>query len=304
MSVKIDQVIKKYGSQIALNKVTFEVFTGEVAGFIGPNGAGKSTLMKIISGLLLPDSGDVLVNGTSVRENPLQVKKKLGYLPENNPLYPEMYILEYLEYVAGFYMPVHAGKNIIKDIVNLTGLKPEINKRIGQLSKGFRQRVGIAQALLHNPDVLILDEPTTGLDPNQIIEIRNLISDIGSEKTILLSTHILQEVEAICDRVIIIDKGIIIADDVPANLKDGKNFTFQTVIVEFDRLVEKGLLLDLSSNDMLKKVNDTTWIIQYDSKTDIRPNIFNFAVKNKLTVLSMQKVDKRLEDVFRELTGK
>lgn len=304
MSVKIDQVVKKYGSQVALNKVSFEVFTGEVAGFIGPNGAGKSTLMKIISGLLLPDSGDVLVNGTSVTENPLQVKKKLGYLPENNPLYPEMYILEYLEYVAGFYMPVTTGKNIIKDTVDLTGLKPEINKRIGQLSKGFRQRVGIAQALLHDPDVLILDEPTTGLDPNQIIEIRNLISHIANEKTILLSTHILQEVEAICDRVIIIDNGIIIADDIPSNLKEGKNLSFQTVIVEFDRLVEKGLLQDLSSNEMLKKVNDTTWVIQYDAKTDIRPNIFNFAVKNKLTVLSMQKVDKRLEDVFRELTGR
>ncbi|HJX72353.1 MAG TPA: ATP-binding cassette domain-containing protein, partial [Bacteroidales bacterium] len=299
MSIKIDKIVKRYGTQLALNDVSFEVNTGEVAGFIGPNGAGKTTLMKIICGLLLPDSGDVMVNGTSVVNNSLQVRKSLGFLQENNPLYPEMYITEYLEYITGIYKPRKQLQKRIREIIELTGLKPEIGKTIRQLSKGYRQRVGIAQALLHNPDVLILDEPTTGLDPNQIVEIRNLISSIGKEKTVLLSTHIMQEVEAICDRVIIINKGEIIADDVPSKLKTVSGQLFQSVIVEFDRGIEIESLQELTGNDMLKRINDYTWVIQYNSKNDIRPSIFNFAVKNNLKVLSMQKVDKRLEDVFR-----
>ncbi|HJX71948.1 MAG TPA: ATP-binding cassette domain-containing protein, partial [Bacteroidales bacterium] len=269
----------------------------------GPNGAGKTTLMKIICGLLLPDSGDVMVNGTSVVNDSLQVRKSLGFLPENNPLYPEMYITEYLEYIASIYKPGKQLQKRIIEIIELTGLKPEIGKTIRQLSKGYRQRVGIAQALLHDPDVLILDEPTTGLDPNQIVEIRNLISSTGKEKTILLSTHIMQEVEAICDRVIIINKGEIIADDVPSKLKTVNGQLFQSVVVEFDRGIETESLQELAGNDMLKRINDHTWVIQYNSKNDIRPSIFNFAVKNNLKVLSMQKVDKRLEDVFRELTS-
>lgn len=303
MSIKIENIVKSYGAQLALNSVSFEVNTGEVAGFIGPNGAGKTTLMKIICGILLPDSGDVMVNGKSVTEDSFQVRKILGFLPENNPLYPEMYITEYLEYIAGIYKSRKSFKNRIEEIIELTGLRPEISKTIGQLSKGYRQRVGIAQALLHDPDILILDEPTTGLDPNQIIEIRNLISSVGREKTVLLSTHIMQEVEAICDRVIIINKGEIIANDIPSELKTVGDQMFQSVIVEFDRVVALDALQEIAGKDMLKKVNEQTWVIQYEGKTDIRPTIFNFAVKNNLTVLSMQKVDKRLEDVFRELTS-
>jgi ABC-2 type transport system ATP-binding protein len=303
MSVKIEKITKRYGTQLALNNVSFEVKTGEVAGFIGPNGAGKTTLMKIICGLLLPDSGDVVVNGTSIVRDSLSVRKSLGFLPENNPLYPEMYITEYLEYIAGIYKSGISHRARIKETVELTGLMPEINKPIGQLSKGYRQRVGIAQALLHDPDILILDEPTTGLDPNQIVEIRNLISSTGKEKTILLSTHIMQEVEAICDRVIIINKGEIIADDIPSKLKTVNDNLFRSVIVEFDKKVEIEALQELAGNEMLKMVNEHTWVIQYDAKNDIRPNIFNFAVKNNLKVLSMQKVDKRLEDLFRELTS-
>ena len=303
MSIKINNIVKSYGAQLALNSVSFEVNTGEVAGFIGPNGAGKTTLMKIICGILLPDSGDVMVNGKSVTEDSFHVRKILGFLPENNPLYPEMYITEYLEYIAGIYKSRKSFKNRIKEIIELTGLRPEISKTIGQLSKGYRQRVGIAQALLHDPDILILDEPTTGLDPNQIIEIRNLISSVGREKTVLLSTHIMQEVEAICDRVIIINKGEIIANDIPSELKTVGDQMFQSVIVEFDRVVALDALQEIAGKDMLKKVNEQTWVIQYEGKTDIRPTIFNFAVKNNLTVLSMQKVDKRLEDVFRELTS-
>lgn len=304
MSIKVANIVKKYGRQTALNNVSFGVSTGEVAGFIGPNGAGKTTLMKIICGLLLPDSGDVMVNGISVIEDSLSIRKSLGFLAENNPLYPEMYIREYLEYTAGIYKSGKSNQSRIQDIIELTGLKPEIGKTIGRLSKGYRQRVGIAQALLHDPDILILDEPTTGLDPNQIIEIRNLISSIGREKTVLLSTHIMQEVEAICDRVIIINKGEIIADDVPSKLKTISGQLFQSVVVEFDQEVETKSLQELAGDDMLKRVNKHTWIIRYDNDNDIRPHIFNFAVKNNLKVLSMQKVDKRLEDVFRELTSK
>ena len=303
MSIKIENIVKRYGAQLALNGVSFEVNSGEVAGFIGPNGAGKTTLMKIICGILLPDSGDVVVNGKSVTEESFQVKKILGFLPENNPLYPEMYITEYLEYIAGIYKSRKSLRSRIGEIIELTGLSPEISKTIGQLSKGYRQRVGIAQALLHDPDILILDEPTTGLDPNQIIEIRNLISSVGREKTVLLSTHIMQEVEAICDRVIIISKGEIIANNIPSELKTVSDRMYQSVIVEFDRAVALDALQEIAGKDMLKKVNEQTWVIQYAGKTDIRPTIFNFAVKNNLTVLSMQKVDKRLEDVFRELTS-
>jgi ABC-2 type transport system ATP-binding protein len=302
MSIIIENIVKKFGTQTALNNVSFEVKTGEVAGFIGPNGAGKTTLMKIICGLLWPDSGDVKVNGASVTKDSLRVRKNLGFLPENNPLYPEMYITEYLEYIAGIYKQGKSSKTRIKETIELTGLKPEISKPIGQLSKGYRQRVGIAQALLHDPDVLILDEPTTGLDPNQIIEIRNLISSAGKEKTILLSTHIMQEVEAICDRVIIINKGEIIANDIPSELKMAGEQQFRSVVVEFDRQVELDALQVLAGKDMVKSVNEHTWVIQYDGINDIRPTIFNFALKNNLPVLSMQKVDKRLEDVFRELT--
>ncbi len=303
MSIKIEQVTKHYGTQLALNKVSFEISQGEIAGFIGPNGAGKSTLMKIICGLLTPDEGSVFVNGNDIGFNSILVRKNLGYLPEHNPLYPDMYIKEYLQYTAGFYKLGKKSASRISEILELTGLIPEVNKKIGQLSKGYRQRVGLAQALLHNPDTLILDEPTTGLDPNQIVEIRNLIVAVGKEKTILLSTHIMQEVEAICDRVIIINKGEIVANDKTSIIKTGSNPSYQSIVVEFDKNIDRELLQNLDNVNLLKKVNDFTWIIQVESKNDIRPKIFNLAVNNNLTVLSMQKIDKRLEDVFRELTS-
>lgn len=304
MSIKVENITKKYGTQFALNNVSFEIFTGEIAGFIGPNGAGKSTLMKIICGLLSPDSGNIYINSKNVVDHSLEIRKDLGYLPEHNPLYFDMFIKEYLEYTSGFYKHLNSTSERIRDIIELTGLKPEINKKIGQLSKGFRQRVGLAQALLHNPGILILDEPTTGLDPNQIIEIRNLIMTVGKEKTILLSTHIMQEVEAICDRVIIINKGEIIANDIPSNLKTVNNLTHQSIIVEFDKKVDSSFFQNLDGVDLIKNINEFTWVIQHEISIDIRPKIFNLAVNNHLTVLSLQKVDKRLEDVFRELTGR
>ncbi|MFO7656824.1 MAG: gliding motility-associated ABC transporter ATP-binding subunit GldA [Bacteroidales bacterium] len=303
MSIKIESVVKKYGGQTALDHVSFEVNQGEIAGFIGPNGAGKSTMMKIICGLLAPCSGDVKINNISVSGNSLKVRKNLGYLPEHNPLYPEMYIREYLEYTAGLYRPQVIHSDRINEIIGLTGLTPEINKKIGQLSKGYRQRVGLAQALLHNPGILILDEPTTGLDPNQIIEIRNLIKELGKEKTILLSTHIMQEVEAICDRVIIINKGSIVANGRPSELKTGSLDSFQSLVVEFDKQVDPEIFTPVGGIDLVKRVDEHTWILQYKNETDIRPEIFNLAVKNNITVLALQKVDKRLEDVFRELTS-
>ncbi|MBN2611854.1 MAG: gliding motility-associated ABC transporter ATP-binding subunit GldA [Bacteroidales bacterium] len=304
MSIKVENVVKKYGRQTALNHVSFEVFKGEIAGFIGPNGAGKSTMMRIICGLLAPFSGDVLINDISVSGNSLEVRKNLGYLPEHNPLYPEMYIREYLEYAAGLYKNQDIKSNRINEIIELTGLAPEINKKIGQLSKGYRQRVGLAQALLHNPQILILDEPTTGLDPNQIIEIRSLIKELGREKTILLSTHIMQEVEAICDRVIIINKGEIVADGHPSELKSRHTGSFQSLVVEFNKHVGAEIFEPVDGIDLVKQVDEHTWIIQYEYEKDIRPEIFNLAVKNNIAVLALQKVDKRLEDVFRELTAR
>ena len=213
MSIVIDGVTKYYGDQKALDNVSFEIKTGEIVGFLGPNGAGKSTMMKIITGFIPASSGKVLINGLEVETNDTEIKKQIGYLPENNPLYPDMYVREYLGFVASIYKSGQSKKQLIDNIVNLTGLTPEQNKKIGALSRGYRQRVGLAQAIIHNPEVLILDEATTGLDPNQIIEIRALIRKTGENKTVMLSTHIMQEVEAICDRIIIIDKGIIVANE-------------------------------------------------------------------------------------------
>lgn len=271
-------------------------------GFIGPNGAGKSTTMKIITGLLAADSGETLINGMDVMNNPLEIRQLIGYLPENNPLYPEMYVREYLKYVARLYR-MKKTTNIINDIVDKTGLTQEVRKKIGELSKGYRQRVGLAQALVHNPEILILDEPTSGLDPNQIIEIRNLISTLGKEKTVLLSTHIMQEVEAICDRVIIIDKGKIVADEKSASIRERSDETDQTVIVEFDKEVTPGQLKKIEGVNEVKKTGQNIWLIQASTENDIRSKIFEYAVQNKLQVLSMQRKERKLEDVFRDLTN-
>jgi ABC-2 type transport system ATP-binding protein len=303
MSIVVQNVTKFYGDQKALDNVAFEIKTGEIVGFLGPNGAGKSTMMKIITGFLTASSGKVTVNGLPVESDNLEVRKMIGYLPENNPLYPEMYVREYLGFVSSIYKTGSSTKDQIDNIIGLTGLSPEQNKKIGSLSKGYRQRVGLAQALIHNPDVLILDEATTGLDPNQIVEIRNLIKEAGKEKTVLLSTHIMQEVEAICNRVIIIDKGIIVADEEKSNIYSKINQPKQIVQVEFDKDIPDASLASIANVRTVKKIRNFVWLLEAMSEEDIRPAIFNFAVKNNLTVLSLNKQESNLEDVFRQLTN-
>jgi ABC-2 type transport system ATP-binding protein len=301
MSITVREVTKLYGEQKALDNVSFEVKTGEIVGFLGPNGAGKSTMMKIITGFIPASSGSVFVNGLASGTENLEVRKQIGYLPENNPLYPEMYVREYLSFVASFY---HMGKDkpkLIDNIIEQTGLAPEQKKKIGSLSKGYRQRVGLAQALIHNPAVLILDEPTTGLDPNQIIEIRNLIREAGREKTVMLSTHIMQEVEAICDRVIIIDKGVIVANEEKNRIYSVIQQNRQVIEIEFDKHVS-GLPASLVGNALIRQVGERSLVIESEIADDLRPAIFRFAVENNLTVLSMQKKENNLEEVFRKLT--
>ncbi len=303
MSIVVQGVTKLYGEQKALDDVSFRVETGKIVGFLGPNGAGKSTMMKIITGFIPPSSGVVTVNDLEVGTENLEVRKQIGYLPENNPLYPEMYVREYLGFVASIYRTGIPKKKLIDNIVETTGLAPEQKKKIGSLSKGYRQRVGLAQALIHNPGVLILDEATSGLDPNQIVEIRNLIKEAGREKTVLLSTHIMQEVEAICDRVIIIDKGIIVANEEKSDIYSKIKRPGQVVRVEFDKPVKETSLKGIENVSIVKHVIDNSWLIDAEGEEDIRPAIFNFAVKNKLTVLSLQKQESNLEEVFRMLTN-
>jgi ABC-2 type transport system ATP-binding protein len=302
MSIVVQGVTKLYGEQKALNNISFEVKTGEIVGFIGPNGAGKSTMMKIITGFIPASSGQILVNDLEVGTDNLEVRKEIGYLPENNPLYPEMYVREYLGFVASIYNTGVSKKKLIDNIIELTGLIPEQKKKIGSLSKGYRQRVGLAQALIHNPGVLILDEATTGLDPNQIVEIRNLIKEAGKEKTVMLSTHIMQEVEAICDRVIIIDKGIIVANEEKSKIYSVIKRPKQVIHVEFENDIKEALLLEIANVNTVRQIKKNTWLIEAEGDEDIRPLIFNFAVKNNLTVLSLQKQESNLEEVFRHLT--
>ena len=303
MSIVVQGVTKLYGEQKALDNVSFEVKKGEIVGFLGPNGAGKSTMMKIITGFIPASSGRVNVNGLPVEADSLEVKKQIGYLPENNPLYPEMYVREYLGFVASIYNTGISKLKQINNIINLTGLAPEQNKKIGSLSKGYRQRVGLAQALIHNPGVLILDEATSGLDPNQIVEIRNLIKEAGKEKTVMLSTHIMQEVEAICDRVIIIDKGVIVADEEKTKIYSKIKRPNQIIQVEFDKDTLDSSLAEIANVSNIKKIQNNIWLIEAEGDEDIRPSIFNFAVKNNLTVLSLLKQESNLEEVFRQLTN-
>ena len=303
MSIVVENVSKFYGEQKALDNISFEVKTGEIVGFLGPNGAGKSTMMKIITGFIPASSGKTSVNGMSVETDNLEIKKQIGYLPENNPLYPEMYIREYLGFVASIYKPRIPVKKLIDNIIELTGLTPEQNKKIGSLSKGYRQRVGLAQALIHDPAVLILDEATSGLDPNQILEIRNLIKEAGKEKTVMLSTHIMQEVEAICNRIIIIDKGVIVANEEKSNIYSRFKSPKQLIQVEFDKDIPNSSLSEIGNISSLKKIRDNVWLVEAEGDNDIRPSIFNFAVKNNLTVLSLNKQESNLEEVFRHLTN-
>jgi len=298
MSIEVNNITKMYGSQKALDNVSFSINKGEIVGFLGPNGAGKSTLMKILTTYISADSGSAAVNGHDVSADEKAVQKSVGYLPEHNPLYLDLYVREYL----GFNADVHkVGKSRIEDVIRLTGLTPESHKKIGQLSKGYRQRVGLANALLHDPEVLILDEPTTGLDPNQIVEIRNVIRNAGKDKTIFLSTHIMQEVEAICDRVIIIDQGQIKADNRLEKLTEVEQ---QIIEVEFDKAVSQDLINALPNLHYSNKISDTNWELAFTTTTDMRPSIFDFAQENGLKTLQVNQKNKNLETVFREMTNK
>jgi ABC-2 type transport system ATP-binding protein len=302
MSILVKNITKLYGSQKALDDVSFEVGKGQVIGFLGLNGAGKSTMMKILTCFIPQTSGTASVCGFDVSEQSLEVRKRIGYLPEHNPLYPEMYIREYLEFVAGVYKLRGNVKGIIDEMISVTGLQVEQKKKIGALSKGYRQRVGLAQALIHQPEVLILDEPTSGLDPNQLVEIRALIKSIGEEKTVLLSTHIMQEVEAICDRVLIINKGKIITDESTSVLRISPQKK-DVIIIEFEKQVNKKDLLKIKDISEAINLKDNTWKIYGKENSDIRSSLFRWAVDNGQTVLSLQKEEHKLEDIFQQLTG-
>jgi ABC-2 type transport system ATP-binding protein len=303
MSIAVKEISKRYGTQLAVNNVSFNVSTGEIVGFIGPNGAGKSTTMKIITGTLSPDSGSVMINGMHTIDHQNEIRGLIGYLPEHNPLYLEMYIREYLQYVAGLYqIKGKSARERISAVIEMTGLTAEAGKKIGNLSKGYRQRVGLAQALIHDPGILVLDEPTSGLDPNQLVEIRNLVSHIGKEKTVLLSTHILQEVEAICDRVLIINNGEIVADEKAESLREKGEGQIQTIHIELDTKTSAEIWQTLSFIDHVKSIDDNQFLLETRENRDVRGDIFNFAVSQGLTILSLSLKKKSLEEVFREFT--
>ncbi|MDP4280796.1 MAG: gliding motility-associated ABC transporter ATP-binding subunit GldA [Bacteroidota bacterium] len=308
MSISVNQITKIYGTQKALDQVSLRIEPGEIVGLLGPNGAGKSTLMKILTCYLPPTSGSASVCGYDTMEQSIDVRKKVGYLPENNPLYLDLYVREFLLFIANLHNSAMKKEDRIKnmqarvdEIIGQTGLTPEQHKKIGALSKGYRQRVGLAQALLHDPEVLILDEPTSGLDPNQIMEIRQLIRVIGEQKTVLLSTHIMQEVEAVCDRAIIIHKGKIVADDLTHNLQT-LAAEKATVIVEFSVAVNGNLLKTIPGITGLIALSPTSYRISTAPDKDIRAEVFRFAVEHKLTVISLQKEEMKMEEVFQELT--
>jgi len=301
MSIKIENLTKFYGTQKALDQITLSINPGQITGLLGPNGAGKSTLMKIIACFLPPSEGSVNVYGYDVIQSSLEVRKIIGYLPENNPLYPEMYVKEFLLFVAGLYNMGKASSERVDQLIQLTGLTKEVHKKIGQLSKGYKQRVGLAQVLMHDPQVLILDEPTSGLDPNQIIEIRNLIQEIGQTKTVILSTHIMQEVEALCKRVIIINQGKIVADEDTATLSSrikGKVY----ITLEFELPVEESVLSTIPGVMEVIRIDDLHFKLVANTEADIRGEIFRFSVEHNWTVLSMQRENQNLEEIFRNLT--
>ncbi|QVY67438.1 gliding motility-associated ABC transporter ATP-binding subunit GldA [Polaribacter sp. Q13] len=297
MSIKVTSVSKIYKTQKALNNVSFSADKGQIIGFLGPNGAGKSTMMKILSGFIKPHEGEVFVDEINVLDNPLEAQKTIGYLPEHNPLYKEMYVREYLQFNAAIFK---VDKSQIEACIEKVGLTTEAHKKISQLSKGYQQRVGLAAAILHNPKVLILDEPTTGLDPNQLVEIRALIKELGKDKTVLFSTHIMQEVEAVCDRVIIIKKGELLIDK---KLEDLKENNQQIIAVTFDYKVEEQFIKRLANVVSYKNNYDYTWFITFESEEDMRPKVFDFAQENGLKILSLNTQNKNLETLFREVTA-
>ena len=300
MSVKVQNLTKVYGEQKAINQISFQAKQGEVLGFLGPNGAGKTTTMKILTGFIPQTEGKAEVCGFDVEDNPMEVRKQIGYLPENNPLYQDMYVKEYLGFVAGLHKVKNAGERV-GEMIAQTGLEREQKKLIGALSKGYRQRVGLAQALLHDPKVLILDEPTSGLDPNQLVEIRGLIKKLGKEKTVIFSTHIMQEVQAICDRVLIINKGHLVADDSIEQLQSRVSGE-SVVTVEFMQPVSSNQLSKINGVQRVEKLNKNRWQLISGPKNDIRPAVFQFAVDNQITLLEMHKQVFSVEDVFQKLT--
>lgn len=302
MSIIVEHVTKQYDKQLALNDVNLNIGKGQIVGLLGPNGAGKSTLMKIITCFIPLTSGTASVEGFDITDNPMEVRRCVGYLPEHNPLYLDMYVKEYLSFVAGIHgIRGKEADNRIEEMIVKTGLTVEMRKKIGALSKGFRQRVGLAQAMMHNPSVLILDEPTSGLDPNQLIDIRNLIRELGKEKTVLLSTHIMQEVEALCDRVVIINKGVVVANDRIENIMHNEE-NRNVLVVEFETIVRKEFLSKISSLKQARSVNDTQWILEPKGDLDMRQELMRLAVDNNIIIKSMQQEDVSMEECFQKLT--
>jgi ABC-2 type transport system ATP-binding protein len=299
MSIEVSNLSKIYGEQKAVNNISFKVNKGEIVGFLGPNGAGKSTTMKIVTGYLLADGGNAVVCGMDVRTHPLDIKKKIGYLPEANPLYYDMYVKEYLAFIADVHS-IGNRQQAISKVIELTGLTPESHKKIGELSKGYKQRVGLAAALIHDPEVLILDEPTSGLDPNQIVEIREVIKRLGENKTVLFSSHIMQEVQAICDRVIIINKGTIVADDILSNLQENKNNRVQ---VQFKGNIDDAFIRRLTSVSAVIKTGEDTFELEGGDVNEIKKQVLELSLQNNLNIVSLQSGSRSLEEVFRSLTN-
>ncbi|GAC1593854.1 MAG: gliding motility-associated ABC transporter ATP-binding subunit GldA [Ginsengibacter sp.] len=301
MSVEITNLTKTYGSQKAIDSISFKVNTGEIVGFLGPNGAGKSTTLKIITGFLEADKGTVLVSGTNVSEHPIEAKKKIGYLPEANPLYNEMYIREYLEFIGSLHQLTNL-RNKVENVISLTGLSLESNKKIGQISKGYKQRTGLAAALIHDPEVLILDEPTSGLDPNQIAEIREVIKKLGKNKTVLFSSHILQEVEAICDRVIIINKGKIVANNSLSKLRENTN-NESNIIVQFDDVVQRAWFNLIPSAQLVEPLENNKWLVTSSSPIETKNQILQLSLQHNLNIVSLHSETNSLEQIFKNLTS-
>jgi len=301
MSITVNNLTKIYGTQKAVDDISFTINKGEIVGFLGPNGAGKSTTMKIITGYLDADNGNATVCNEIVNTNSPATKKKIGYLPEANPLYYEMYVREYLQFVAGVHK-IQNEKAKIEDVITTVGLTPEANKKIGQLSKGYKQRVGLAAALIHDPEVLVLDEPTSGLDPNQIVEIREVIKKLGQDKTVLFSSHILQEVQAICDRVIIINKGVIVADDQLSNLQKGSS-NEQYVLVQFKEDITAEMITELEDVLSSARLETGSWKLKTNHPENVRRQLLELSLKNNLNIVSLQSENNSLENIFRQLTS-
>lgn len=300
MSIEVNNIVKKYNEQLAVNDISFKANKGQVLGFLGPNGAGKSTTMKIISNYIQADSGEVIVNGLNLKDNAMKIKSLIGYLPEHNPIYKDMYVKEYLEFVGNLY-GVKPLKNRVNEVIEMTGLNDECHKLISSLSKGYRQRVGLAQAIIHDPELLILDEPTSGLDPNQLVEIRKLIKNLGKDKTVIFSTHIMQEVQAVCDRVIIINKGNLVADDSIEDLSNKiKGNTILTL--EFDQKIDVNILKKLHGVLKVIDLQNNKYQVVTDQKLDLRKNISEICQQNKWNILELHKETVSVESIFQELT--